>query len=417
MKRFLKKFGWIWGLMIILLAILLQPVRARVLQVDSHTLAPTIELTLWHSNPSAGEAALQAVIDDYELLNPDVSISALNVDFNLIHDLYISSTLVHVGPTMVMGAQDWGPQFLADGLVVDLTDLVDPALVATILPNPLKNSTYQGRFFGIPFSTKGVLLYRNPNIVAQPASTLQQLILDAQNAAGGTVEGAFLERGFFFAAGHLPGVGGLLMDQFGCPAFDNADGVAWLNLLKSFDEAGPTSYYTNDDVFGFSSAEVGYIIDGTWGLADLRAGMGDDNLVIDPWPAPLSGYVQSDVVYLSADKSAEEQQAGLDFMEYLLDANVQLSMEQGGFLPSVSSVPVSDPLLAQAQAALAGGIPFPAIPQLESYWVSMDTALTSYFDDIAAPLPALTAAANEIRADLALRGYPCQPIYLPVTGR
>ena len=257
-------------------------------------------------------------------------------------------------------------------------------------------------------------MFRNTDIIAEAPATFDDLVTAAQAATQGDVIGANLERGFFFSAAHLNGVGGLLMDDKGNPLFNDEKGVEWLNLLSSFSEAGPTEYYTDNDVNLFKAGKAGIIIDGTWNTAGLAEAIGADKLAIDPWPAfdeeegtHLSGYVQTENIYLSANADGDDQMAAWKFMEFFLSPEAQAILAdptKAGHIPAVGGVEVSDPHMVQAMEAFAAGAVFPVIPEMGAYWGPMDTALQSVFDEGTDPAEALqqaydsiTAAVEEIR--------------------
>ena len=136
--------------------------------------------------------------------------------------------------------------------------------------------------------------------------------------------GADYEYGFFFAAATLNGVGGKLMDASGNPAFNDAKGVEWVNTLLKIKAAGiPMENNNDNDVNSFKAGKVGWIIDGTWNITALAEAIGAANLAIDTWPTPLSGYTQTENIYLSANTTGDDQAASWAFMKYFLSADAQ----------------------------------------------------------------------------------------------
>jgi arabinogalactan oligomer/maltooligosaccharide transport system substrate-binding protein len=268
---------------------------------------------------------------------------------------------------------------------------------------------YKGAIIGLPQTIKGVVMYRNKEIIADAPATWDDLVAAAAAATSGDVVGANLERGFFFAAAHLNGLGGQLMKSGGDPAFNTDKGVEWLNLLNSFADVGPAEYYTDNDVNLFKAGKAGIIIDGTWNATGLAEAIGAENLAIDPWPTygdgHLSGYVQTENIYLNFNAEGEEADAGWGFVEYFLSPEAQALLTKAGHIPATLGVPVTDPLLQQASTAFQRGAVFPVIPEMGGYWESMDTALKSVFDEGADPAEALQVAFDSITAKiLEIRG-------------
>jgi ABC-type glycerol-3-phosphate transport system substrate-binding protein len=243
-------------------------------------------------------------------------------------------------------------------------------------------------------------MYRNRSIIPEAPKAFYELLEMAKAATRRDVLGADLERGFFYSGSHLNGIGGQLMDENGNPTFYGEKGVEWVNLLQLFTATGPAEYNTDDDLRRFLAGQAGIIIDGTWNLVALRDSIGAENLSIDPWPAHgegrLSGFVQSDVIYLNAGTSGDDQEAALRFIEYLLSPEIQARLTVVGHIPAVDDVPVEDPLLRQGREVLLGGTLFRARPEWDVYWGPMDTALRSVFEQEYDPNPALETAYGQI---------------------
>ena len=119
----------------------------------------------------------------------------------------------------------------------------------------------------------------------------------------------------------------------------------------------------------------------------------------------LSGYVQTENIYLNANTEGDDQMAGWKFMEFFLSPEAQAMLADIGHIPAIAGVEVTDPLMLQAVEAFAGGAAFPVIPEMGAYWGPMDTALKSVFDEGADPAEALQAAYDSITAAIAeIRG-------------
>jgi maltose-binding protein MalE len=56
--------------------------------------------------------------------------------------------------------------------------------------------------------------------------------------------------------------------------------------------------------------------------------------------------------------------------------------------------------MIRSMEALAGGTPFPVIPEMDAYWRPMETALQSVFDEGADPAEALQVAYDAIIASI-----------------
>ncbi|MBC8264913.1 MAG: extracellular solute-binding protein [Anaerolineales bacterium] len=362
-------------------------------------------ITLWHAWKETEIEALNEVIAAFQDENPDAQFDVLYVPFDDLRGKYETAAATGGGPTALIGAADWGPALYDAELVADVSGSATTEFLRTINAAAMGAVKYKGALIGLPQTIKGVVMFRNTSIVADAPATFDDLAAAAQAATQGDVVGADLEYGFFFAAAQLNGVGGLLMDEKGNPLFNDEKGVEWLNLLNSFKDAGPTEYYTDNDVNLFKAGQAGIVIDGTWNMTGLSEAIGADNLAIDPWPKPMSGYVQTENIYLSANATGDNQAATWEFMEFFLSPQAQAILTKAGHIPAAAGVDVTDPLMKQATEAFAGGTAFPVIPEMGAYWGPMDTALRSVFDEGADPAAVLQQAYNTVVAAVAdIRG-------------
>jgi maltose-binding protein MalE len=361
-------------------------------------------ITLWQSWKEEEIAGLNEVIAAFQEKNPDVQFDVLYVPFDDLRGKYETAAATGGGPTVLIGAADWGPALYDAELISDVRSFTSTPFLASINAAALGAVKYKGALVGLPETIKGVVMFRNKGIIADAPASWDNLVTAAKAATQGDVVGADLERGFFFSAAHLNGLGGQLMDKDGNPLFNDEKGVAWVNLLSSFADAGPVEYYTDNDVNLFKAGKAGIIIDGTWNMAGLADAIGADNLVIDPWPTAgdghLSGYVQTENIYLSANAEGDDQQAAWAFIEFFLSPQAQSILAKVGHIPAVAGVEVTDPLMQQAVTAFEGGAVFPVIPEMGAYWDSMDNALKSVFDEGADPAAALQTASDNITAKI-----------------
>ncbi len=357
-------------------------------------------ITIWHALKEGEVEGFNDVITAFQETYPDVTFDILFVPFDDLRGKFETAAATGGGPTMMVGAADWGPAMYNAQLLADVSSMASGDFLAGINQAALDSVKYKGALIGLPLGLKGVVMFRNSAIVPEAPTSAEDLIAKAQAATQGDVVGANLERGFFFSAGHLTAQGGQLMTTEGDPAFNTAEGVAWVDLLSSFTDAGPAEYYSDNDVNLFKAGKAGIIIDGTWNLNDLAAAIGADNLVVDPWPAGMSGYVQNDNLYMNVNAEGANKDATWAFMQYLLSQESQATVaaKNTGFFPAALGVDVPDRLRQEVVTAFGNGVAFPVIPEMGAYWGPMDTALKTVFDEAGDPAAALATAEESINA-------------------
>jgi arabinogalactan oligomer/maltooligosaccharide transport system substrate-binding protein len=391
----------------------IEPTEAESPATEVVTEAPTEApltgtVTLWHGWKDNEILSLNDVIAAFQAVHPEVQFDVLYVPFDDLRGKFETDVATGGGPSILIGAADWGPALFDAALVADLTGEISQETLDTINPAALGAVQYSDALIGLPQTIKGVVMFRNTTIVPQASATFDELVTNATAATSGDVYGAYLEYGFFFSAAVLDGVGGALMTPEGDPAFNDASGVAWVEQIARYAEAGQTTNYADDDVNLFKAGNAGIIIDGSWNMASFAEAIGAENLAIDPWPAPLSGYVQTENIYLGANAADADRAASIAFIEFFLSAEAQTLLAEptkAAHIPAISGVEITDPLMQQTVAALAGGAAYPVIPEMGAYWDPMNNALKRVVDESVDPATALQEAFDAVTAKVAeIRG-------------
>jgi len=377
------------------------------------TPSPTVEITqgtvtVWHSLSEDQTKALDQILKDFSTAYPDVLFDVLYIPQESLLQRYQIAVQDGNPPDLLLGLADWGPILYNAGSITDLSGLVDKQLIGLINPAAVEGARYDNALVGLPYAQQGVVLYRNKALIDRAPTTFDELVTQAKSITEGEIIGADLEQGLFYSGGHLQGLGGKLINPDGTPAFNDEHGLAWLELLKALEQAGPTEYLSDRDLKLFKEGRVGWIIDGTWNLADLSTALGTDNLAVDPWPtykgSSLAGYAQPFNIYLSNQVQEDDRQAALKFMAYFLSTEAQTQLVDAGLIPVVSAVEGSDPrrdiMLSQVLTALAGDVPYPTNPELQVYLAPLDAALQSFLTGKASAEEALNAAEQLILAQL-----------------
>jgi len=359
---------------------------------------------IWHSWNETERAALAQIIDSFSEIYPDVFFDVLYIPAEDIRARYEFETREGSGPTLLLGPSEWGPALYDAGLIQSLRGVLEDSLIATINQPAIGAAQYKEALIGLPYAIQGIVLYRNKEIVTLNPNTFDELVVLAQTSTQGEDVGAILERSFFYSGAHLNGIGGQWMDSNGLPTFNNERGLSWIELLRTFEQAGPVNFLTDQDLEYFKSGRVGWIIDGTWNMKTLAEAIGSEKLAIDLWPSceegRLSGYVLPENLYLSSRAEGDNLAATKKFIEYFLSSEAQSSLAEVGRIPAVSQIQLSDSdtsqLITQAMAALAGGTAYPILPEMTIYTMNIDIALRAIFEEGVPPTQALQTAEEAI---------------------
>jgi len=361
-------------------------------------------ITLWHSMKDSEIAAMTGtIIPAFQEKYPNVQVELLFTPDNDLRGKFETAVSTGEGPDILVGHDDWGPAFYDALLVGDVSDVLAD-YGENINAAAVAEGSYAGVQVGVPYSLKGVVMYRNTDIMPEAATDVADLLTKAAAANSGDVYGFVGETGPFFAMGHLHKTGDLMTPE-GDPKFNSAAGVAWMEMLKSFDTVGPTSQDDDNDVNLFKQAKAGVIIDGAWNIGAFTD-LGDV-VVIDPWPAGMSGFVQSSYIFLNANVTGDQATAAKAFMGFLLTTEAQAAFYESdpAFIPANNQVEVTDPLRQQAMAAFEGGVGFVTIPEMGAYWGPVGNAILAVRVDNAdiqttldSAFQSVTDSVAEIRA-------------------
>ncbi len=361
-------------------------------------------VSLWYSWNESETEALVEVIENFQALHPKVKFDVLYVPFDDLEAKYESAVEEQSGPSILLGPAQWGPSLFDKDNIQDISKFVSNELLLSINPAAIDEVRYRSGLIGLPYAMEGVLLFRNKELISEAPVTYDELVADSLAATQGGEVGAYLDRGVFFSGAHLNGIGGQLADKDGNPSFNNEKGIEWLGLLESFEGAGPTEFNGNQDIELFKEGKVGFIIEGSWNTALFAEAIGSESLSIDPWPeyrtGHLSGYIQTENLYLNANLQEPDHLLAMAFLEFFLKRGTQLTLSKVGFIPAISDTQVIDPFIQQAMQAFDLGTAYPVFPDVGVYWQPIEEAMVSVFDGDVDPGLALQQANDIIMSRL-----------------
>ena len=360
-------------------------------------------ISLWHSFDENEIKSLLDVSDAFKEVYPEVEFDFLYIPSYDLKGKFEDEAISGGGPSIMIGSAEWGPSLFDLDLIQDVSDFADNEFLNSINPNALGSVQYGDALIGLPLNVKGVLLFRNNEIISEAPGSFDELVDSAQAATDGNIIGAYLDYGLFYSAGHLYAIGGNLMDEEGNPAFNDEKGVEWMQELVRFNEAGLIDFNGDNDLNLFLENRVGIIVDVLSNTAELAEAIGPEKLEIDPWPKDMSGFVQSDGIYLNTNLTAQGLECAWTFMEFLLSSESQglfSDPSMANFVPALLNLELEDPLINQASIAFAEGTPFPVNPEMSAYWDPLNNALLSVVELGSDPAEALSIAEDSVITNL-----------------
>ena len=356
-------------------------------------------VTIWHGVLETEILTLREIVNSFQSQHPEIQINLEYIPYDDLYSRYTEAVNSGQGPSLMLGAGEWGLSLYLDGMVADLKRFKSSALMSEIIPPAAEAVTYKEALFGLPITAEGIVMFRNSKLIPTTPRTFEGLTSISQAATRGENVGAYLERGELFALPQLTACGGVLMLDDGYPTFNNQAGLCWIDLLRSFEEAGPVSFNGNDDLNRFVDGNVGIIFAGTWNIGMLSEALGE-NLAIDPWPQydqhNLSGYVWSENIYLNPILEETDGIEAILVMEYLLSSESQCAFANLGLIPIRMNLEDITPLTSQAIQSLSEGVPYRSHPIMETYLDVFNDTLRAVYNQEVSPSDALQMASDRI---------------------
>ncbi|WP_314505409.1 maltose ABC transporter substrate-binding protein [uncultured Microbacterium sp.] len=314
-----------------------------------------------------------------------IDVKLVTKDFATVDQDFISQVPTGKGPDIIVSPHDKLGAYVAAGVVapLELGDVADGFAEASI-----QAMTYDGKVYGVPYSIENVALVRNTDLVAQPATTFDEVI--ANGKAAGTQ--------YPFLVGLSPEQGDPyhlypLQTSFGSQVFaQNADGSYDASQLVLGDAAGEafagwlaTQGATGTGVFNanidgdkarefFVAGQSPYYLTGPWNIpAIAEAGI---NYAVDPLPSAggqeARPFVGVNGFFLSS-KSTNALAATNFIVNYLSTEDAQLALyEVGGRPPALiaayETAAADNPDVLAFGAIGQKGAPMPSIPEMGAVW-------------------------------------------------
>lgn len=340
-------------------------------------------LTMWVDAERA--PALKDAVASFKK-DKDVEVKLVIKDFQSARDDFITQVPTGKGPDMIVGPHDWLGKFVQNGVVAPL-ELGDKA--GEFEDAAIQAMTYEGKTYGLPYAIENVALVRNTALLAEPATTMDEVVaagtkvVDAGKAKYPFLVGLDPKQGDPY---HLYGI----QTSYGVPVFErNADGdydpsklglgnpggVEFAKDLAAWAKAGALNPSITADIAKetFNKGQSPYFLTGPWNVPDMqKAGL---EIAIDPIPTggsePATPFIGVNGFFISA-KATNALAASEFVLNYLSSEDAQDALfAQGGRPPALKASfekAASDPIVAAFGAIGKSGSPMPAIPQMDAVW-------------------------------------------------
>lgn len=354
---------------------------------------------LWHSWDGNQAEVINDALDRFSEIF-DTTIVASYIPADAMIERYVNTASQGLGPDI----------FVASGSV--LRELADSKLIEPLAPDILNQSlyyttslttlTYDDELYGVPYAMRPLAMYYNRDIVAVPATTLSELLLQAEAGTGVAINTQFSQIVWGIQA-----FGGQLLDSEGQIILNQGAYTNWLNWLLSAN-SNPQVYLSRDTTTLqrlFTDELVAYYTGSASELTQIRTIMGKDKVGVVPLPGGPNGasgpLIEVDALMFNAFSSQPSREIAHQLALFLTNFEQSNTfMRDLEFVPTNRRVRVdlrTYPAIAGFIAQTRTAVALPHLPQVTELLEQGDESLLRVLEGVITPNTAaeeLTATVN-----------------------
>jgi arabinogalactan oligomer/maltooligosaccharide transport system substrate-binding protein len=373
---------------------------------------------LWHAWPEPKAAALTAVLNRFQALNPEVVVKqqAFATPAALLSQ-FQTAAAAGLGPDLILAPSRWIRPLQEAKLIDNIAATLPSTTIDRFWPAARTAMRYEGSIYGLPLTVETMVLYYDRRLVEQPPATLDELLAAATD--GQIVE---LSTTFVDAFWGVQAFGGQLLDSDGRVALDQGGLAEWLAWLESARATPDLILEANRAALleRFITGGVAYYVGQTSEYAAILAGRTPDPAAgnqaavaqigvaaLPQGPSASAGpFLQTEGLLFSNVSSANQRVLALALAQFITNAEQQTTlMRTAGLLPANRRVQVNvalEPVIAAMLTQVRTAAPLPNSPTLETLFRLGDSAYSQVLEGEIDPVTAaanLTAALNESKDD------------------
>ncbi|GAA1460596.1 maltose ABC transporter substrate-binding protein [Nocardiopsis exhalans] len=353
-------------------------------EVDEYS---SIPLTIW-----ADEDRAQAMRTFAEAFARDANrpVEVIVVDHEELRASFLSSHATGLGPDLLVGPHDWTGELAAAGAIVPVG--LEPEDADLFSPGAVEAVSYEGRVYGVPYATENLALFRNTDLAPEAPTSLEDMLETGTDLvdSGSASQALSIQVGAEGDAYHIhpffTSAGGYLFGEDASGDPDPTDlgvaapeSIAAFELLAELGEEGSGVLNRTTDSANatslFTSGQAPFLVSGPWSVASAQ----EEGVpfAVDPVPSFAEGAKARPLIGVQAfyvASGASDPDLGQSLAQAILD-DPELSVilhEADPRVPALDEalqmVTDQDPNLEAFQRAGEGGLPMPAIPEMELVW-------------------------------------------------
>lgn len=391
----------------------------------------SVQVVLWHGYSAGGEErALEEVVRRWnraqERLPQPIRVEAVGIPFGSMADKLRAAVPRGHGPDLFIFPHDAVGEWARSGLLAPLEELLPLSAVLPeldLLPASLLPLRQGGHLFGLPLSTKGLVLFYRTDLVPQPPATTDELLALCRGFRPGRPGPgpgprryglAYEAASYYYHAVWLHGFGGAIFPPGSAlPRLHTPEQARALGFLRDLVRAHdipeePTAVLVAQL---FNEGRAATVINGPWFVGQIEPGV---PYGVAPLPRvsatglPAAPLTTIETGYVSRYSSRQPQAAA--FLRYLAGPeSALLRARLGGQAvtgraawqdPAVRA----DPVLRAMHAQQEHMVPMDTRPEMRAFWEAGQFALRQAMRGASDPERALALGQRQL--DLFLKPLP-----------
>ncbi|MFI6210149.1 extracellular solute-binding protein [Streptomyces sp. NPDC051041] len=369
---------------------------------DSGDTAGPVTITWWDTSNATNEApTYKALVKEFEAAHEGIKVKYVNVPFDQAQNKFDTAAGSKGAPDVLRSEVGWTPAFAKKGFFLPLDGTEALAEQDEFRPNLIQQAKYEGKVYGVPFTTDTLALVYNKELFEKAGVEVPRTWDELKKAAATIkdktgVDGYWGSTQGYYAQPFLHGEGTdtVDVDAKKITVTSPAARKAYATWQSLFDGKGLHKADTTADAYAhiqeaFVSGKVASIIQGPWEITNFYKGSAFEdkgNLGIATVPAGSSGKAGAPTgghnlsVYAGSDEA--HQKAALTFVKFMTSAKAQETIAlKNSTLPTrddaYTAKVTSDPGIAGYQDVLSAARPRPELPEYSSLWSPLDTELNA----------------------------------------
>ena len=313
-----------------------------------------VEITFWHAMSGDQEKSLQGLVDKFQKVNPNITVTLQNQSSYPDLQQKITATTASPKdlPTMTQAYPDWLLNAIDENLVLDLKPYIEHETLKfdnydDIVKGFREASTLDGKIYGIPFNKSTEVLWYNKTLFDKLNLTVPKTyeefakvakeIKDKENI----VAGGFDSLSNYYTT-YLKNEG-VVFDSKLDPTNEASTKAVnyYLDGIKNgyFRIAGTDKYLSSP----FGNETIAMLVGSNASETFVKQGVNNKfEIGVAPYPAE-SVMQQGTDLYMFSNATAEQRTAAFEFLKFLTSTENQITWGvETGYIPATHAAISSD---------------------------------------------------------------------------